>query len=53
MEEILKIGRKEYIIVSYFEDENEQFCVGKTLSSGINSYKVIAFDEEGKPYIRA
>lgn len=53
MQEILKIGRKEYTIVNYFEDEGEQFCVGKTLVNGFKSYKVIAFDSNGKPYVRA
>lgn len=54
MEEIIKIGRKEYTIVSYFEDEGEQYCVGRTLmgDNATTSYKVIGFDE-GRPYVRA
>lgn len=54
MEEIIKIGRKEYIIVSYFEDEGEQYCVGKTtLRDGLTSYRVIGYHENGEPYLRA
>lgn len=54
MEEIIKIGKKEYTIVSYFEDEGEQYCVGKTtLRDGLTSYKVIGCHKNGEPYLRA
>lgn len=51
MEEVIKIGRKEYNIIEYFNDEGKQFCVGKTLlTNGILSYRVIGFND-GKPFV--
>ena len=54
MEEIIKIGKKEYTIVSYFEDEGEQYCVGRTLMGDgtTTSYKVIGCHKNGEPYLK-